>query len=78
MHTSMASQFLMDFENQFGLNSAKAAVVLGIAYATYAGYRNQTRELPVYHVDKVILLCNCDGRCQKQFLDWKLNGHGKN
>jgi hypothetical protein len=71
----MASQFLIDFENQLGLNSARAATVLGIAYATYAGYRNQTRELPVYHVDKVILLCNCGCGCQKQFLDWKLNGN---
>lgn len=70
----MSHELLANFENQFDLDARRAAQVMGIAYPTYAAYRNMSRVLPVYHVDKVILLCNCDGPTQKRFLEWKLNG----
>lgn len=40
---------LIDFERQIGLGSTYAARVLGVAYQTYASYRNERRPLPRYH-----------------------------
>ena len=40
---------LIDFERRIGLGSTYAARVLGVAYPTYANYRNESRPLPRYH-----------------------------
>lgn len=40
---------LINFEKRTGLGPTYAARFLGVAYQTYASYRNQRRELPLYH-----------------------------
>lgn len=40
---------LTHFEKQIGLGSTFAARLLGVAYQTYASYRNERRPLPNYH-----------------------------
>ena len=40
---------LINFERQIGLGSTYAARLLGVAYQTYASYRNGRRVLPAYH-----------------------------
>lgn len=44
---------LISFEKKIGLGSTFAARLLGVAYPTYASYRNQSRELPLYHARHV-------------------------
>lgn len=40
---------ILSFEKRTGLGPTFAARLLGIAYPTYAAYRNQSRKLPNYH-----------------------------
>lgn len=53
MQRIMPSTFLIQFENFLGVGSTEAARVLGIGYSTYAAYRSQSRELPLYHAKHV-------------------------
>ena len=43
------NQTLVEFEQFVGLEPVRACRLLGIAYVTYAHYRNNSRELPPYH-----------------------------
>lgn len=40
---------LINFEQHTGLGPTYAARFLGVAYQTYASYRNRRRALPLYH-----------------------------
>lgn len=43
------NETLLQFESETGLGPTYAARLLGVAYPTYAQYRSERRELPVYH-----------------------------
>lgn len=67
---------LIHFEKQIGLGSTFAARLLGVAYQTYASYRNGRRELPLYHARHIrhLLLLPKDV-LQKEIEDFA-HGHG--
>lgn len=54
------NQTLLDLEKQLGIGPTFVARLLGIAYPTYAAYRNGQRELPIYHKrqSEWIVLCH--------------------
>ena len=47
------NQKLVEFEEHVGLTSTCACLLIGVAYPTYAAYRNGSRELPIYHSNHV-------------------------
>jgi len=49
----MPNKTLVKFERHLGLGPPQACKVIGIAYATYAAYRNCSRELQPYHANHV-------------------------
>lgn len=49
----MPNKTLVKFEEQLGLGPPQACKVIGIAYATYAAYRNNSRKLQPYHRNHV-------------------------
>lgn len=49
----MLNPHLIELEDRAGLGATYAAKLLGVAYPTYAAYRNCTRDLPEYHVKHV-------------------------
>lgn len=44
---------LVEFEAHVGLGSTHACLLIGMAYPTYAAYRNGSRQLPTYHSNHV-------------------------
>jgi hypothetical protein len=50
------NQTLLDFERHSRLGPTFVARLLGVAYPTYAQYRNGRRELPLYHQRHIELL----------------------
>jgi len=51
-------KLLCDFEQDMLLSSTEAAKFLGVAYSTYAAWKNQSRELPPYIARSVRFACN--------------------
>lgn len=49
----MANKHLLKFEQHVGHDAPHACLLIGMAYSTYAAYRNGSRVLPVYHFNHV-------------------------
>lgn len=64
----MANKTLVQFERHLGLGSTKACKVLGIAYATYAAYRSNSRPLQRYHQHHVADLMRLPLRTLRQII----------
>lgn len=54
--TKRLNLILTTLEEMTHLGPTKVAVLLGIAYPTYAQYRSGRRELPAYHTNQAELL----------------------
>lgn len=65
----MANQILEEFEEYIGHGSTPACKLLGIAYPTYAAYRNESRELPTYHVNHIDTIYRLPARSLKQLIN---------
>jgi hypothetical protein len=70
---------LVNFEKQIGLGSTYAARLLGVAYQTYASYKNERRKLPLYHARHIrcMLLLPKDV-LQKEIEDFANGNHKTN
>lgn len=65
---------LVEFEAMTGLGSTKACQLLGIAYPTYAAYRNCTRTLQPYHANHIEVIGRLSGRALAQLINERING----
>jgi hypothetical protein len=45
----MANKIIERFEVHVGHRAQEACLLIGMAYPTYAAYRNGSRALPIYH-----------------------------
>ena len=50
------NKVLLHFEKATDLGPTFAARLLGVAYPTYAQYRSERRELPLYHANHIEVL----------------------
>ena len=50
------NKVLLNFERSTELGPTFAARLLGVAYPTYAQYRSERRELPLYHANHIEVL----------------------
>lgn len=66
---------LINFERQIGLGSTYAARVLGVAYQTYASYRNERRPLPLYHARHIRHFLMLPADVRKKELEVIANGN---
>jgi len=73
MNRVHVNQFLTNFEAQIELGSSFAARILGIAYPTYAAYRNSSRELPQYHVNQIHLISLLSIEARKVYIEGRLD-----
>jgi hypothetical protein len=70
-------KLLADFEALVGLKPAQACQLLGIAYSTYAAYRNCGRPLQPYHhnhIADISLIAKLSSRALKKLIDERING----
>jgi len=68
---------IVEFEALVGLNSTKACLLIGIAYPTYAAYRNCGRPIQQYHqnhIDDISLIAKLSRRALKKLIDERVNG----
>jgi len=65
---------LVEFEALVGLGSTKACLILGIAYPTYAAYRNCSRPLQPYHRNHIEVIGRLSRRALSQLIDERING----
>jgi len=65
---------LVDFEAMIGLDPPLACRVLGIAYSTYAAYRNCSRPLQPYHQNHIEVIGMLSGRALTRLIDERING----
>lgn len=66
-------KLLVDFEEMLGLGSTQACQVLGIAYSTYAAYRNCGRPLQPYHANHIEVIGRLPRRALAQLIDERIN-----
>ncbi len=64
----MVNKTLVRFEEHIGLGPPMACKLVGIAYATYAAYRNGSRLLPPYHSNHVADILRLPPRILKQVI----------
>lgn len=70
--TAPVNRLLLNFEKATGLGSTYAARLLGVAYPTYAQYRSERRELPLYHSKHIeVLLLLSRANLEKVMTDGK-------
>lgn len=69
-----ALQALVDFEAMLGLDPPQAAQVIGVAYSTYAAYRNCSRPLKQYHANHVEDIGRLPRRALAQLIRERING----
>lgn len=69
-----ALQALVDFEAVLGLDPPQACQVIGIAYSTYAAYRNCSRPLQQYHQYHIEDIARLPRRALAQLIDERING----
>lgn len=67
-------KLLVEFEATLGLGSTKACQVLGIAYPTYAAYRNCTRPLQPYHANHIEVIGRLPRRALAQLINERIYG----
>jgi hypothetical protein len=67
-------QALVDFEDMLGLDPPQACQVIGIAYSTYAAYRNCSRPLQQYHRNHIEDIGRLSRRALTQLIDERING----
>lgn len=65
----MANKVLIEFERHVGLGPAAACRLIGIAYPTYAAYRNESRPLQPYHRNHVADLQRLSRRNLNQLIE---------
>lgn len=65
---------IVEFEALVGLGSTDACRVLGIAYSTYAAYRNCGRPLQPYHRNHIEVIGRLSRRALSQLIDERVNG----
>jgi hypothetical protein len=65
---------LVDFEAMLGLDPPQACRILGIAYSTYAAYRNCGRPLQPYHANHIEVIGRLSRRALAQLIDERING----
>lgn len=68
----MANKVLIDFEQHVGLGPAAACRLIGIAYPTYAAYRNESRPLQPYHRNHVADIQKLPRRTLKQLIEERI------
>lgn len=64
----MVNKTLVRFEKHVGLGPPMACKLIGIAYATYAAYRNGSRPLQPYHCNHVADIMRLPARTLKQVI----------
>lgn len=69
-----ALQALVDFEAMLGLDPPQACQVIGIAYSTYAAYRNCSRPLQPYHAYHIEDIGRLPRRVLNQLISERING----
>lgn len=69
-----ALQALVDFEAMLGLDPPQACQVIGIAYSTYAAYRNCSRPLQTYHRNHIEDIGRLPRRVLNQLISERING----
>lgn len=67
-------QTLLDFEALVGLDPPQACRVIGIAYSTYAAYRNCSRPLQQYHQNHIEDIGRLSHRALTQLIQERING----
>lgn len=65
---------LVEFEAMLGLDPPQACQVIGIAYSTYAAYRNCSRPLQPYHRNHIEDIGRLSRRALAQLIDERING----
>lgn len=65
---------LLDFEALVGLDPPQACRVIGIAYSTYAAYRNCSRPLQQYHANHIEDIGRLSRRALAQLIQERING----
>jgi hypothetical protein len=65
---------LVEFEALVGLTSTQACLVLGVAYPTYAAFRNCSRPLKPYHRNHIEVIGRLSRRALAQLIDERING----
>jgi hypothetical protein len=65
---------LVDFEDMLGLDPPQACRIIGIAYSTYAAYRNCSRPLQQYHLNHIEDIGRLSRRALTQLIDERING----
>lgn len=65
---------LLEFEAMIGLDPPQACQVIGIAYSTYAAYRNCSRPLQQYHQNHIEDIGRLSRRALAQLIDERING----
>lgn len=71
-------KLLVDFEDMLGLGSTQACQVLGIAYSTYAAYRNCGRALQPYHRNHIDAIGRLSRRALVQLIDERISNAESN
>lgn len=67
-------KILTDFEAMIGLDPPQACQVIGIAYSTYAAYRNCSRPLQQYHANHIEDIGRLSRRALTRLIDERING----
>jgi hypothetical protein len=58
----MANKIIERFEVHVGHRAQEACLLIGMAYPTYAAYRNGSRALPIYHHNHIKDIMRLPGR----------------
>lgn len=64
----MVNKILVRFEEEVGLGPPQACKLIGIAYPTYAAYRNGSRPLQPYHRNHVADILRLPQRTLQQLI----------
>lgn len=67
------NKLLVEFEALVGLGPTQACQILGIAYSTYAAYRNCGRPLQTYHRNHIEVIGRLPRRALSQLIDERTN-----
>jgi hypothetical protein len=66
-------KLLTEFEALIGLGPTQACLILGIAYPTYAAFRNCSRPLKPYHRNHIEVIGRLSRRALSQLIDERTN-----
>lgn len=68
-------KILVDFEAMIGLDPPQACQIIGIAYSTYAAYRNCSRPLQQYHANHIEDIGRLSRRALAQLIQERLHAN---